>query len=83
MENDESVKHALRAIDAEPTLEVGWWSLLRARSRTKDYAGAIEALSRLEDDFGHVLDPQKLAKDRFLRVLVRQQEYIDWNEARR
>ncbi len=82
-ENDDSVTHALRAIDAEPTLEVGWWSLLRARTRTKDYAGAIEALSRLEDEFGHVLDPQKLAKDRFLRVLVKQQEYVDWNEARR
>ena len=82
-ENDDSVTHALRAIDAEPTLEVGWWSLLRARTRTKDYAGATEALSHLEDEFGHDLDPQKLAKDRFLRVLVRQQEYIDWNEARR
>ena len=82
-ENDDSVTYALRAIEVEPALEVGWWSLLRGRTRTKDYAGAIEALSHLEDDFGHELDEQKLAKDRFLRVLVRQQEYIDWSEARR
>jgi len=82
-ENDESVTHALRATEAEPDLEVGWWSLLRGRTRTKDYAGAVEALAHLEDDFGHVLDPPKLTRDRFLKVLTRQQEYIDWNAARR
>ena len=82
-ENDDSVAYALRATEAEPSLEVGWWSLLRGRTRTKDFVGATEALSRLEDDFGHVLDPPKLSRDRFLKVLTRQQEYIDWNAARR
>lgn len=82
-ENDDAVAYALRATEAEPGLEVGWWSLLRARTRTKDYVGATEALARLEDDFGHVLDPPKLSRDRFLKVLTRQQEYIDWNAARR
>lgn len=81
--NDDSVVHALQATAVEPALEVGWWSLLRAVTRTGDYAAATAALSQLEDAFGHTLDPQKLAKDRFLKVLVRQQEYIDWNASRR
>ena len=81
--NDDSVTHAVRATEVEPGLEVGWWSLLRARTRTKDYAGATEVLSRLEDDFGRSLDPKTLARDRFLRVLTNKQEYLDWNASRR
>ena len=81
--NDDSVTHAVRATEVEPGLEVGWWSLLRSRTRTKDYAGATEVLSRLEDDFGRSLDPKTLVRDRFLRVLTNKQEYLDWNASRR
>ncbi len=73
---------ALSATQAEPDLELSWWSLLRARTAAGDYAGATEALSQLEDRFGHLLIPQKLRRDRFLRVLIDQQEYKDWRAGR-
>jgi hypothetical protein len=75
-------RFAEQATAAEPALELSWWSLLRARTRAEDYSGAIEALSRLEDDFGQQLDAQKLQKDPFLRVLAEQQAYLDWRATR-
>ena len=80
---DDAEKYALAATKAEPSLEVGWWSLLRVRTRAEDYAGATEALTRLEDDFGHSLDPAQLKKDRFLKVLADKPEYLDWRAARK
>jgi len=76
-------KFALQATVVEPSLEVAWWSLLRARTRGENYSGATEALARLEDDFGHTLDPKKLRRDRFLKVLVDQSEYLDWRASRK
>lgn len=76
-------KYALQATVAEPSLEVGWWSLLRARTRAGDYGGATEALARLEDDFGHSMDPATLRRDRFLRVLAGKPEYRDWRASRK
>lgn len=73
---------ALQATVVEPSLEVGWWSLLRARTRAQDYSGATEALTHLEDNFGHTLDPQKLRRDRFLKVLADKPEYLDWRATR-
>lgn len=78
----EAEAFALQATAVEPSLEVGWWSLLRARTRGEDYSGATEALARLEDDFGHTLDPQKLKRDRFLKVLADKPEYLDWRASR-
>lgn len=74
---------AAEATGAEPTLEVGWWSLLRTRTRAGDVAGAIEAAARLEDDFGHSLDPETLGKDRFLKVLAGEPAYLEWRASRR
>ncbi len=74
---------ALRATEAEPTLELSWWSLLRARTRAGDFSGATEALARLEDDFGEQLGPGKLKKDPFLRVLAERPEYLEWRATRR
>ncbi len=79
---EEAEEYALQATVVEPTLELSWWSLLRARTRAKDYSGATEALARLEDDFGHDLDPAKLSRDRFLKVLADKQEYLDWRASR-
>ena len=73
---------ALKATAVEPSLELSWWSLLRARTGAGNYSGATEALARLEDDFGHTLDPAMLGRDRFLKVLADKQEYLDWRAAR-
>lgn len=75
-------EYALQATLNEPSLELSWWSLLRARTRAEDYGAATEALAHLEDDFGHNLDPQKLKKDPFLKVLADKQEYLDWRASR-
>lgn len=80
---DDSEKYALAATSAEPALEVAWWSLLRARTRAGDYGGATEAMARLEDDFGHSLDPATLRRDRFLKVLANKPEYVDWRASRK
>lgn len=73
---------ALSATQVEPGLELSWWTLLRARTAAQDYAGATEALTQLEDRFGHMLIPQTLRRDRFLKALIDQQEYKDWRAER-
>lgn len=73
---------AVTASEVEPGLELSWWTLLRARTAAGDYAGATVALTELEDRFGHLLIPQKLRRDRFLKVLIDQQEYKDWRAGR-
>ena len=74
--------YALEATGAEPGLELGWWSLLRTRTAAGDYEGAIEPLTALEERFGHLLIPQKLRRDRFLKVLIDQPAYQEWRAAR-
>jgi hypothetical protein len=81
---DEAATFAAEATLDEPTLELGWWSLLRARSSMEDYAGATEALTQLEDNFGQRLDEAKLRRDKFRGFinLVGSQEYKDWRASR-
>ena len=76
------MREMVAATQAEPGLELAWWALLRTRTAAEDYAGATEALTELEDRFGHLLIPQQLRRDPFLRVLIDQQEYKDWRAAR-
>ena len=73
---------ALSATEAEPDLELAWWTLLRTRTAAENYEGATEALTVLEDRFGHLLIPQKLRRDRFLKVLIDKDEYKAWRAAR-
>lgn len=79
---DDATQYAQQAIEAEPSLELTWWSVLRARTAAGDFAGATEAIARLEDDFGESLSPQQLRKDPYLRVLSGKQEYLDWRASR-
>ncbi len=79
---DRAEELALNATRVEPDLELSWWSLLRSRTAAQDWAGATEAMTELEDRFGHLLIPQKLRRDRFLKALINQQEYKDWRAAR-
>jgi len=81
-EFDRAEEYALEATAAEPGLEVGWWALLRVRTAAGNYGAATEALTRLEDDFGQDLTPERLGKDRFLRVLTDKQAYLDWRASR-
>ena len=79
---EDAERFAIQATQSEPTLELGWWSLLRARAAAEDYAGATEAMAHLEDDFGESMTPAQLQKDPYLRILADKQEYLDWRAAR-
>ena len=83
-EPEEAEKFAVEATINEPTLELAWWSLLRARTSANNHAGAIEALTHLEDDFGHRLDESKLRRDKFraFATLAASQEFKDWRGGR-
>jgi hypothetical protein len=76
--------YALEATVDEPSLELGWWSLLRARAGASNYAGALYPLTHLEDDFGNRLDESKLRRDRFraFGLLAESQEFKDWRAGR-
>ena len=81
---EEAEKFALEATVDEPELELGWWSLLRVRAAVQDYAGSLEALTHLEDNFGHRLDAAKLRRDKFraFTKLANSQEFKDWRASR-
>jgi tetratricopeptide (TPR) repeat protein len=82
--NEAAVEYAEEATQDEPGLELGWWSLLRARVQLSDFEGALEALTHLEDDFGHTLDAAQLRRDRF-RGFIRLSEsevFEKWRETR-
>ena len=79
---EDAEQFALQATQSEPTLELSWWSLLRARTAAGDYAGATEAMARLEDDFGESMSARQLQRDPYLRILADQQEFLDWRASR-
>ena len=74
--------YAVSATQAEPGLELGWWSLLRTRVAAGDYEGALEPLTALEERFGQLLIPQNLRRDKFLKVLIDQPAYQEWRATR-
>lgn len=76
----DAAAYADRAIGLESGLELGWWSALNARAATSDYAGSVEALQKLEGDFGHALGPEALQKNPAYAQLLQSTEYKAWRE---
>ena len=77
---DDATELALKSVTQEPDLELGWWSVIRARVTAKKYADAIEALETLERDFGQALGPDALSKDPLFREFMLSAEYRGWFE---
>ena len=71
---------AVKSVAQEPDLELGWWSVFRARVTAENFAEAIEALEKLENDFGHSLGPDALTKDPMFRKFMLSDEYRVWFE---
>lgn len=83
-DSETAVEYAELATGNEPTLELAWWSLLRAQASALDYSGAIEVLARLEDEFDHQLDAAQLKRDPYKSFdqLSESQEFLDWRAGR-
>ena len=71
-----------KAIELEPGLELGWWSALRARVASSNFAGAAEALQQLEQHHGHSLGPEALERDKSFAALLASDEYRTWAASR-
>ena len=78
----EALLFAAAAIEREPSLELGWLSALNARNATRDFAGAVAVLTKLESDFGYDLGPEALKKSRNFADLIASAEYAAWLETR-
>ncbi len=77
----EAVLYADEALQLEPTLELGWWSALNARAAAADYPGSVEALQKLEGEFGYELGPEALQKNKAYAQLLQSAEYKAWRAA--
>ena len=73
--------YADKALEREPSLELAWWSALNARANLSDFAGSVEALQRLEGEFGYELGPEALGKNRSYAQLLDSTEYKSWRES--
>lgn len=74
--------YAEEALRMQADLELGWWSRLRANATSGDTAAAIEALTKLEDEFGHTLNREAFGRDRLLNSLAATPEFQAWSGAR-
>lgn len=79
---DVAVANADAAVQMQPDLELGWWSVARATVVAGDHARAVEALTQLEDQFGHSLGPDALQKDPLFQSLLQSAEYRSWTASR-
>ena len=73
---------AERAVLLEPQLELAWWSALRARVAVEDFAGAVEALQRLEEHHGHTLGAEQLQGDTSFTGLLASDDFKTWAASR-
>ncbi len=83
-DTEKAEEYALQATAAEPTFELGWWSLLRARAAVQDFAGCVEVLTVFEDNFDNRIDAAKLRRDPFraFNGLAGSDEFKNWRAAR-
>jgi tetratricopeptide (TPR) repeat protein len=77
----DALAYAEKALEREPGLELAWWSMLNARADLSDFTGSVEALQRLESEFGYELGPETLGKNRSYAQLLDSSEYKRWREA--
>jgi tetratricopeptide (TPR) repeat protein len=77
----EASMYAERALELEPGLELAWWSALSVRAKLIDFAGSVEALQRLEGEFGYELGPEALKKNPGYAQLLDSTEYKSWRES--
>ncbi len=73
---------AERAVLLEPTLELAWWSALRARVAVEDFSAAVEALQRLEEHHGHTLGAEQLQGDKSFAALLASDDFKTWAASR-
>lgn len=78
----EAVRYADAAVEREPGLELAWLSALQARNAAGDFAGAVEALTVLESDFGGDFSPAALEKYKVFGQLMASEEFAAWLETR-
>jgi hypothetical protein len=74
--------YAERAVLLEPQLELAWWSALRGRVAVEDFAGAVEALQRLEEHHGHTLGAEQLQGDQSFAKLLASEDFKTWAASR-
>jgi tetratricopeptide (TPR) repeat protein len=79
---EEALSYAEQAVQIEPGLELGWWSVLRARTAMRQFDTAVEALDQLEKTFGYTLGPEAFEKDPSMSDLLLSSEYETWLESR-
>ena len=77
----DALEYAEKALEREPGLELAWWSMLNARADLSDFTGSVEALQRLESEFGYELGPETLGKNRSYAQLLDSSEYKRWRES--
>lgn len=80
---DSANSYADHAISLEPSLELGWWSALRARIALAQFGRAVEALQQLEQVFGHALGPAQLEGQRAFAQLLNSEEFKSWAAVRK
>ncbi len=70
--------YAESAVSSEPGSELAWWAALRTRTAQEQYDAAVDALTVLEDEFGHKLRGKALERDAGLAKLLETDQYQTW-----
>ena len=79
---EDALSYAEQAVQIEPGLELGWWSVLRASAALSQYDVAVGALGELEQTFGYSLGPEAFEGDPSMADLLLSPEYETWLASR-